>query len=95
MATICVPVREHRPEELIGAIDVAARNGDLVEVRADYLPEPVAALPIVRDLSDHLQSRIIITLRNPGQGGELPHSEDIRRTFWSLDSQLPNVWLDV
>ena len=95
MATICVPVRVHRPEELIGAIDVAARNGDLVEVRADYLPEPVAALSIVRDLRDELQSRIIITLRTPGQGGQLPHSEEVRRAFWSGAGRLPNVLFDV
>jgi 3-dehydroquinate dehydratase/shikimate dehydrogenase len=95
MATICVPVRVHRLEELLGAVDVAARSGDLVEVRADYLSEPEAALPIVRDLSDQVQSRIIITLRSPEQGGELPHSAGVRRAFWSRASQLPNVLFDV
>jgi 3-dehydroquinate dehydratase/shikimate dehydrogenase len=95
MATICVPLRVHRPEELIGAIDVAARNGNLVEVRADYLSEPEAALPVVRDLPDELQCRVILTMRTPEQGGQLPHSEDVRRAFWSRASQLPNVLFDV
>jgi 3-dehydroquinate dehydratase/shikimate dehydrogenase len=95
MTTICVPVREHRPEKLIGAIEVAARDGDLVEIRVDYLPEPSAALPILRGLPDDLQSRMIITLRNPEQGGELAHNEDIRRAFWAQASRLPHVLFDV
>ena len=95
MATICVPVCVHRPEKLIGAIDVAARKGDLVEVRVDYLPEPSAALPILRDLPDDLRSRTIITLRNPEQGGEVAHTDDIRRAFWAQASRLPNVLFDV
>ena len=95
MATICVPLRVHRSEELPGAIDVAARNGDFVEVRADYLSEPETALPILRNLSDELQSRVILTMRIPEQGGQLPHSEEIRRAFWSQASQLPNVLFDV
>jgi 3-dehydroquinate dehydratase / shikimate dehydrogenase len=95
MAKICVPVRVHRAEELLDAIDVAARDGDLVEVRADYLSDPESALPVVRSLPDELQSRVILTMRTPGQGGQLPHSEDVRRAFWSKASQLPNVLFDV
>jgi shikimate dehydrogenase/3-dehydroquinate dehydratase type I len=95
MATICVPVRVPRPEQLIGAIEIAARTGTFVEVRADYLSLPEGALPILRDLPDELQSRIIITLRSPQQGGQLPHSADVRRAFWSRASQLPNVLFDV
>jgi len=95
MATICVPVRVHRPEELSGAINVAAREGDLVEVRADYLAEPEVVLPIVRELPDDLQSRIVITLRSAEQGGELPHSHDVRRAFWTRARELPNVLFDV
>lgn len=95
MTTICVPVRVRRPEELIGAIDLAARNGDLIEVRADYLPDPGAALSIVRDLSDELQSRIIITLRTFEQGGQLRHSEEVRRAFWPGAGRLSDVFFDV
>ena len=95
MTTICVPLRVHRPEDLIGAIDAAARNEDLVEVRADYLSEPEAALPVVRDLPEELQRRVILTMRTSKQGGQLPHSEDVRRAFWSHASQLPNVLFDV
>jgi 3-dehydroquinate dehydratase/shikimate dehydrogenase len=95
MTTICVPVRVHRPEQLIGAIEVAAQNGTLIEVRVDYLSLPEETLPILRDLRIELQSRIIITFRKPEQGGQLPHSEDVRRSFWSRASQLPNVLFDV
>ena len=95
MATICVPLRVHRPEELIGAIDAAARKGTLVEVRADYLTEPRAALPVVRGLPDDIQCRVILTMRTAAQGGQLPHSEDVRRAFWSRATQLPNVLFDV
>jgi len=95
MATICVPVRVHRPEELIGAIDLAARDGDFIEVRVDYLSEPEAALPILLDLPGELQSRIIITLRSPDQGGQGSHSEDVRRAFWLRASSLPNFLFDV
>ncbi len=95
MATICVPVRAPRPEQLIGAIDVAAHHGNFVEVRADYLSEPEAALPTVRALSVDLQSRSIITLRSAEQGGQLPHSEDVRRRFWSAATRLPNLLFDV
>ena len=95
MTTICVPVRVHRPEQLIGAIQVAADTGTFVEVRADYLSLPEEALPILRDLPAELQSRIIVTLRSPDQGGQLPHSADVRRAFWGRASQLPNVLFDV
>ena len=95
MATICVPVRVHRPEELSGAIDVAMRDGDLVELRADYFSEPEAVLPIVRELPEDLRSRIVITLRSAAQGGALPHSDDVRRAFWTRARELPNVFFDV
>jgi 3-dehydroquinate dehydratase/shikimate dehydrogenase len=95
MATICVPVCVQRLEELAGAIDVAAREGDLIEVRADYLSAPQAALPVVRNLADELQSRVILTMRTPEQGGELPHSNDVRRAFWTRARELRNVLFDV
>jgi 3-dehydroquinate dehydratase/shikimate dehydrogenase len=81
-------------EELPGAVDLAARNGDMVELRLDYLANPEAALPFVRELL-HRITRIIITMRAPEQGGAGSHSYEDRRRFWLLARELPEVLFDI
>src|ERR1043165_1718350 len=95
MAKVCVPVCVRRVEELSGAVDLAARAGDLVELRLDYLSDPIAALNEVRDIIDRTKSQLIVTMRAPEQGGADRHSYETRRRFWLDAKELPRVWFDI
>jgi len=95
MTTICVPVCVRRAEQLPGAVDLAARVGDVVELRLDYLDEPGAAIPVVRELTNRIAVPIIVTMRSPEQGGAGSHSYEERRRFWSCAKDLPKVLFDM
>jgi len=95
MTTICVPVCVRRAEELPGAVDLAARVGDVVELRLDYLDEPGAAIPVVRELTNRTALPIIVTMRSPEQGGAGSHSYEDRHRFWSRAKDLPKVVFDM
>jgi 3-dehydroquinate dehydratase/shikimate dehydrogenase len=95
MAKVCVPVCVRRVEELSGAVDLAARASDLVELRLDYLSDPIAALNEVRDIIDRTKSQLIVTMRAPEQGGAGRHSYETRRRFWLDAKELPRVWFDI
>jgi 3-dehydroquinate dehydratase / shikimate dehydrogenase len=94
MTTICVPVCVRRAEELPGAVDLAARVGDVVELRLDYLDEPGAAMPVVHELT-RIAVPIIVTMRAPEQGGAGSHTYEERRRFWSRAKDLPKVLFDM
>ena len=95
MAKICVPVCARRFEELSDAVDLATRVGDVVELRMDYLEEPEAALGEVRQIIEHSECQLILTLRSPKQGGVGSHTYETRRSFWLRAKELPKVWFDV
>src|ERR1041385_8648800 len=95
MAKICVPVCVRRIDELKAATQQAARLGDLVELRLDFLEDPEAAIPIVRELIDQSGTDLIVTMRAPDQGGVRSLSYDERRKFWSGAGDLPKVWFDL
>src|SRR5580765_3435814 len=95
MATICVPVCVRRAEELAGAVNLAARVGDVVELRLDYLNDPESALVAVRELADRSAAQIIVTMRGADQGGAGSHGSEVRHRFWSRAKDLPKVLLDI
>src|ERR1043166_6950499 len=95
MTTICVPVCVRRAEELPGAVDLAARVGDVVELRLDYLDDPGAAIPVVRELTNRITVPIIVTMRAREQGGAGSHSYEERQRFWSRAKDLPKVLFDM
>jgi 3-dehydroquinate dehydratase / shikimate dehydrogenase len=95
MAKICVPVSVRRIDELKAATQQAARLSDVVELRLDYLEDPEAALPIVRELVDQNGTDLIVTMRAPDQGGAGSRTDDERHSFWMRAKELPGALFDV
>jgi 3-dehydroquinate dehydratase / shikimate dehydrogenase len=95
MAKICVPVCVRRIDELKAAAQQAARLGDLVELRLDYLEAPEAALAIVRELVDQREGDLIVTMRTADEGGAGSHSDEARHSFWMRAKELPEILFDV
>ncbi|HYV24054.1 MAG TPA: shikimate dehydrogenase [Pyrinomonadaceae bacterium] len=95
MAKICVPVCVRRVDELRAATHQAARVGDVVELRLDYLEAPEAALAIVRELIDQGGIDLIVTMRASDNGGAASHTYDARCSFWMRAKELPGVLFDV
>src|SRR5205085_2507083 len=83
MAKICVPVCVRRPDEMRDAIASAARIANIVELRADCLVDPQAALAFLRESTDTIERPLIITMRSPEQGGRAEIDCEGRRRFWS------------
>src|ERR1041385_9543431 len=95
MVKICVPVCVRRVEELSGAVDLAARVGDLVELRMDYFAEPLTALRELPQIIERTKSQLILTMRPAEEGGAGRHTSETRRSFWFGAKDLPKVWFDI
>ena len=80
MARICIPVCANTVESLISATQAASEWADLVELRLDYLSaEGLARLPL-----SQLENKfdLVITLRDPNQGGQRDLTYAERESFW-------------
>jgi 3-dehydroquinate dehydratase/shikimate dehydrogenase len=87
MAKICVPVCVRQIDELRNAIAAATNLADIIEVRADCLPltEPSVLLQHCRDT----KRTLIITLRDPEEGGHAANDFEARRRFWASLKDVP------
>ncbi|HEX7723254.1 MAG TPA: type I 3-dehydroquinate dehydratase, partial [Pyrinomonadaceae bacterium] len=83
MAKICVPVCVRHPDEMRDAIAAAARVGDIVELRADCLVDPHAAVSFLHESARVIERPLIVTMRSPEQGGRAEIDYQTRREFWS------------
>jgi 3-dehydroquinate dehydratase/shikimate dehydrogenase len=82
MARICIPVCENNVASLISAADAASPRADLVELRLDCLSsDEFARLPLEQLQNSYLPN-LIITLRDPNQGGHCNLSYQERANFW-------------
>lgn len=96
MAKICVPVCVRQPDEMRDAIAAAARAGDIVELRADCLIDPHAAVSFLHESARSIERPLIVTLRSPEQGGRAEIDDVARRRFWSSLKNLPaNSFVDL
>lgn len=95
MAKVCVPVCVRRIDELQAATRQAAIIGDVVEMRLDYIDDPIASLATVSRIIAESESELIITMRAPAQGGAGSHSFQTRQDFWSRARELPIVLFDL
>ena len=82
MAKICVPVCVRHLDEMRDAIAAAARIADIVELRADCLVDPQAAIAFLRESTDTIERPLIVTMRSPEQGGRAEIDYEARRQFW-------------
>lgn len=81
MPRICIPVCANTFESLISTTHAASERADLVELRLDYLSADEFARLRLTQLQNKF-SNLIITFRDPTQGGQrdLTHAE--RERFW-------------
>jgi len=96
MAKICVPVCVRHPDEMRDAIAAAARVGDIVELRADCLVDPHAAVSFLHERARAIERPLIVTMRSPEQGGRAEIDYETRRGFWSaLDHSNAGYFIDL
>ena len=89
MARICIPVCAENVESLVSAAKAASASADLIELRLDCLNrDEFARLPL-NHVSKEIQSQLIITLRDPHQGGHRELTRDERIAFWREQLQVP------
>ena len=82
MARICIPVCANTVESLIAAAQAASDRADLVELRLDYLSQAEFARLPLDQIQQRFSSNLIITLRDPAQGGQRDLSLSERANFW-------------
>jgi 3-dehydroquinate dehydratase/shikimate dehydrogenase len=96
MAKICVPVCVRHPDEMRDAIAAAARVGDIVELRADCLVDPHAAVSFLHESAHVIERPLIVTTRSPEQEGRAEVDYQTRRGFWSaLDHSNAGYFIDL
>jgi len=96
MAKICVPVCVRHPDEMREAIAAANRVGDIVELRADCLVDPRAAVSFLHENARTIERPLIVTMRSPEQGGRAEIDYQTRREFWSeLDHSKAGFFIDL
>ncbi len=67
---ICIAIIGDVPSELIEKATLALRDSNFVEFRLDYLKDPLAALPAIKEfLSAHPTATAIATCRRSSDGG--------------------------
>ena len=78
------------------AIAAAARVGDIVELRADCLVDPHAAVSFLHESARAIERPLIVTMRSPEQGGRAEIDFETRRGFWSaLDHVNAGYFIDL
>jgi 3-dehydroquinate dehydratase / shikimate dehydrogenase len=96
MAKICVPVCVRQTDGMADAIAAAARIGDIVELRADCLVDPHAAVSFLNESARAIERPLIVTMRSPEQGGRAEIDYQTRRGFWSaLDHSNAGYFIDL
>jgi 3-dehydroquinate dehydratase / shikimate dehydrogenase len=86
-ARLCVSVAVPRARDLPAAVTRAARHGDFVELRLDYLDgdaELESARPYLRALLTYRPRPLVFTFRPAGQGGRRELTKEARLRFWQL-----------
>ena len=69
---ICLPVIQSNKEDILKTIDYyETLNGwDLIEIRLDYLKDLSCSLSILKDIQEHTNHVILVTVRSCHEGGE-------------------------
>jgi 3-dehydroquinate dehydratase / shikimate dehydrogenase len=72
---ICIAVVGSDPANMIERAESLSRDNPLIELRLDYLPQPLAALPKLKNFIElHPEVTFIATCRRAGNGGKFKGS---------------------
>lgn len=68
---VCVAIMGSEPSEILEKADALARDNSFLELRLDYLPKPMLALPKIKRLFEyHHNMTLIATCRRAENGGK-------------------------